>query len=505
MAEPENHPQEYPFQSRNVAMLVIHGIGEQNPYETLDSFAQGVFRDLTERLHHNPNLESLRTALKDWTQVGMRLTLNAGQGPAEGRIDLFEYYWAPETEDKLSWKDTLTWLLRTDLTPLRYFADNLQMMMKATAPGRKLHAFRDAVALYLREILRVLLLHIPLAAGLLWLLVWLSHPRKLWSSLQPTIADLRAYLIWPNVLVLACDALALLMLYFMLQSGAAYLWRRRETIQGWAEGLWFLLAAVSAALFFFAGHKIAAVAQVDLAPLWGAIWEHKRQWMYAFGAVLAAGFIRYALTGYVADVAVYVTSDAKAKNYTARTAILKGSTEALKRILTDPQYDYVVLAGHSLGSVIAYDTVNELLVQFNGALGPAYDRPSLPLTLAQLQKLKGLVTFGSPLDKTYYFFREEVKENQAIRAQILSMLHSFRKVPSGRDYTPFQFVYHFPQLDNLTWVNAYAHADPVSGRLKFYRLNDQRAFPYLVPGLAHLSYWKDPDFYSYFIGRLLEA
>jgi len=43
------------------------------------------------------------------------------------------------------------------------------------------------------------------------------------------------------------------------------------------------------------------------------------------------------------------------------------------------------------------------------------------LTLPQLQKLRGLLTFGSPLDKIYYFFREHVKEDQAIRAQILSI------------------------------------------------------------------------------------
>jgi len=71
--------------------------------------------------------------------------------------------------------------------------------------------------------------------------------------------------------------------------------------------------------------------------------------------------------------------------------------------------------------VIAYDTINELLAQFNGGPGPADDRPSLPLTLPQLQKLRGLLTFGSPLDKIYYFFREHVKEDQAIRAQILSI------------------------------------------------------------------------------------
>lgn len=33
-------PCEYPLRDRRIAMLVIHGIGQQNPYETLDSFAR---------------------------------------------------------------------------------------------------------------------------------------------------------------------------------------------------------------------------------------------------------------------------------------------------------------------------------------------------------------------------------------------------------------------------------------------------------------------------------
>lgn len=81
---------------------------------------------------------------------------------------------------------------------------------------------------------------------------------------------------------------------------------------------------------------------------------------------------------------------------------------------------------------IAYDTINELLTQFNGVIGPAPNRPDLPLNLGDPQKLRGLVTFGSPLDKIYYFFREHVTEDQAMRAQILSMLHSFLKNSLGK-------------------------------------------------------------------------
>ncbi len=35
------------LRSRSTALLVIHGIGEQNPYETLDAFTRGIFSFLT--------------------------------------------------------------------------------------------------------------------------------------------------------------------------------------------------------------------------------------------------------------------------------------------------------------------------------------------------------------------------------------------------------------------------------------------------------------------------
>ncbi|MGC1484449.1 MAG: hypothetical protein WA789_11700 [Candidatus Acidiferrum sp.] len=493
----------FPLRSHRSALLVVHGIGEQNPYETLDSFARGLFTYLRDRLHLNPALSPLTIAFKDWTEAGIRITVNPGQGPAlEGRLDLFEFYWAPDTEDKLSWKNTLKWLVQTDLTPIRYFANNLQEMMSARGKSFG-SAFAYSLKLCLREILRVLLLYIPLAAASLWLLTWLSHPRSVWASLQPIGAALRLYSIWPKPFVLVFYAAGILMVWFMLQSLSAYLKSSSHSMQKQAGAVWLALAFLAAAVFFLLGYAVAVHYFVELRPLWAAIFT--KPVLSALLALAIAAFCRYILAAYVADVAVYVSADAKSKNYVARTTILQGSSAALARLLADDQYDRVILAGHSLGSVIAYDTVNEILAQFNGVAGPLDDRPGLPLQLAQLQKLAGLLTFGSPLDKIYYFFREHLKDDQAIRAQILSMLYSFRKTPSGRDYTPFGFNYLFRQLDQLVWLNAYAHMDPVSARLKFYELDDdnQQSFPYRVPGLAHLSYWGDPNFYAFFAPKLL--
>jgi hypothetical protein len=508
MASMDISPSKFALKSKNIAMLIIHGIGEQNPYETLDSFTRGVFRFLRESCGLNAVLSPIMIALKNWTQVGMRITVDPSlDTDREHHIDIFEYYWAPETEDKLNWNDTLKWLVRTDLTPLRRFTDNLQEMIYV----RKMpygSAFWYSIKLCAREIRRVLFLYIPMAYVLLWLLTRLVDPRSDWSHLNSIYEILRPYSTWPSPLVLGSYAAAILMIGYMLQFLTTFLTRRGRMISKSVVGVWFILALMSAILLFLLGHFLSYYYVVDLRPLWAAIFTVKV--FIPFATVLVALALRYILTAYVADVAVYVTADAKSKSYVARSAILKGSSDALKRILADNHYDHVVLAGHSLGSVIAYDTINELLTQTyaksKNNLGPAYDQPCLALDTVQLQKLKGLLTFGSPLDKIHYFFREDVKKDQAIRAQILSMLHSFRETSTGRKYGLFEFTYALRQLDCLVWVNAYSFMDPVSARLQFYEVNDQKPFRnwrYWVPGLAHLSYWNDPDFYSYFVERLL--
>ena len=67
----------------------------------------------------------------------------------------------------------------------------------------------------------------------------------------------------------------------------------------------------------------------------------------------------------------------------------------------------------------------------------------------------------------------------------------------------FKFSYNLPKLDQLTWLNAWSPLDPVSAKLHFYRVDRQDWFWYWVPGLAHLGYWNDRDFYSFFGRRLL--
>ena len=215
---------------------------------------------------------------------------------------------------------------------------------------------------------------------------------------------------------------------------------------------------------------------------------------------------------------MYVNADAKAKNFAARRAILGGATSAINRILKDEEraYEQVLVAGHSLGSVIAYDSLNELM---NRCQASAIRDQAIYATADQIVKnqperggihrgdlarITGLVTFGSPLDKVHYFFRENVPDNESIRTQIISLLHSFRTRPSNNDYGIYRLQpYVANQLNNVKWLNAWSKQDPVSGMLHFYTNITRQHFDYLIPIYAHLSYWEDLRFYAFFAEPLL--
>src|SRR5437867_11891240 len=68
----------------------------------------------------------------------------------------------------------------------------------------------------------------------------------------------------------------------------------------------------------------------------------------ALAVVWSAWLLRRILLGYLGDIAVYVTADAKAESYAARTAILYISTIALARLPCYDRcgFDLVYVSGH---------------------------------------------------------------------------------------------------------------------------------------------------------------
>jgi hypothetical protein len=199
---------------------------------------------------------------------------------------------------------------------------------------------------------------------------------------------------------------------------------------------------------------------------------------------------RKVIVGYVGDVAIYTTTDEKSKYYQARQKILEESQTLVEEVLNEAKYDRVIVAGHSLGSVIAYDTLNRINMKVNLREGRG-----LPIG-----KLAGLVTFGSPLDKIAFFFRDRTEKGQYVRQQILEHLHSFksRRLDTQGNAEPLSDPLK-PKLDEMLWINFYSVKDPVSGHLDFYKIAEQDNIQLDLPqpwGVAHTGYWTSQEFYD---------
>jgi hypothetical protein len=593
---------------KRTAVLVLHGIGAQKPYETLDQFARGLmgfFRppQLVEHLSSqehelsdqptqeiclrqykaNPN-----TSEKDWTQAFVRVRT---PDLPEDLIDVYEYYWAPVITGQVSALQSLMFLITAGLSPFQYLRDNLTVINRAhesASRGNKLSWLFFALC---REIYRMLFIFIPLIAvalALYWLLA-----SSVADHLLPGKPGLFSYLLRrppldiPEAVLLAGSAVRLLLL------GMCALFLFQEFFSG-AQGnpseksppmyrgfIGAFFAALLVVPHLLQGHLHLVALGEDLLrlPLWTramygtgcllilvassfsskifrSAWKRagkalKRHSVLTILAVLAVatlitlfsvpklepslaqiidllalpgflnwpGVILYAclaifayvgqkvLTSAVGCLAVYLGADDLSKNFAARSQILHESTTMLINLLAgrdetgtpnkEWSYDQVLVAGHSLGSVIAYDSLSQLIVR-DLARDPS-------LSDVPLEKVKGLLTFGCPLNKVIYFFRSRTNLRTNVLSQILYTLHSFRlRTPLPPEANPAIAVPHpFPEkipfAPDFHWYNAYSPFDIISGRMQFYSADlDVPVERGVTPWTAHLSYWENDDLYSLF-------
>ena len=92
----------------HVAILVIHGIGQQAPYETLDQFTQGLidsFQATGVKCAVQPQLDICKDPVREQSQwvraschieCDMPVTARSDKASIK-QVSLFEYYWAPIT------------------------------------------------------------------------------------------------------------------------------------------------------------------------------------------------------------------------------------------------------------------------------------------------------------------------------------------------------------------------------------------------------------------------
>jgi hypothetical protein len=390
------------------AFFIIHGIGEQNPFETVDYSAQNFIKYFEEQnlpvLVEHLVAKRRRANGYIWTESFVRFTSKDPE--QDWLIDIHEYYWANQTSHQIGMSEILQWTEQTLSGTINFYN---------TEENKPL----------LNEILENQDVNNVFKFRLRWLTIFL----RLFHIIYPVLRLL----------------------------------------------LWLILFLLSP---FLSGRFLQSA------------WT------------LSKTLVTPPLVNLVGDVAVYTTTDVKSPYERIREQILTESLTLLKAIVRDKEanYDQVIIAGHSLGSCIAYDTLNLLCIQ-----------ASLSKNKGQnlfLDKIKGLVTFGSPLDKIAFFCKEKAQKQQYIRSSILEHLNSFRVKPQvARQNLYFTKSPVDCQLDHVQWVNYYHLQDPISGHLDYYENVDNVLMKYNAAwGIeAHMGFWTDANFYEDIAKRFLYA
>ncbi|MGH7725121.1 MAG: hypothetical protein ACREOU_06790 [Candidatus Eiseniibacteriota bacterium] len=222
----------------------------------------------------------------------------------------------------------------------------------------------------------------------------------------------------------------------------AHAWRQRFTAaMGFA-----LVRALPVLLALFAW-----ILAVPLTAAWllarGA--EAPTGWaLLGFGLALALWALAFPLARLLVhtlgDVEVYATYTEASERHEAHEAVVAQATGVLRRALTDAN-DRVLLVGHSLGSVVAWDALRSLALEAEAGG---------PLPWLALEKLDRVVTFGSPVDKIRFFHFADDRHD----ATFAAVLESLR--------VDTRFGRFADRPGGLAWDNYYDPADLIGGRLE---------------------------------------
>jgi hypothetical protein len=591
------------------ALWVVHGMGQQVPFETLDALAQGVLLGAKAglndwRVQGHPRCVNVKFSSADspsMTQVVQRVEIDLhkpGEPGARMELHLYEAYWAPLTEGVAKVTDVVSFLYNGALhgllncfRPFRramFPHDKSPEKNPNQAEGkvsqglwdfrvRKIAAFLIVAALAIVLALGAInaaivaasaaklkfplfdswpmsgywdqltaiasaVTALALSFGLVLFLAEMSRPADLSSGAKRTIMVLS----WVSLGIAAASIVLGGLLLWLIPFWAA--------VARWFQGMHYyaaqfvatvgilfaiLLAAIAALrraaykskgkdhrhggvpfvlfLFGYLLHILILILLISvqfhrfldlsvLSPTQQKIVHFLASPYWVWPALLAISkLLNDVIVEYPGDVAIYVAPNKLDRFDEARQEIKQLALDSLMPLYSarglnaageeDPAiqlYSKVGLLGHSLGSVIAYDTLNKLLT-LDELLNNKF---------AVAERTCVFETFGSPLDKTAFFFSYQGTQNLDIREQLAATVQ-----PLIQDYSRFR---SFP------WINVYSRSDIISGNLKFYDVDPAdpksphaASFVHnvadsdaVVPLVAHVEYWKNHTVWNSFFYKI---
>jgi hypothetical protein len=420
--EEEKRPDE-----ATVAVLVCHGMGQQVRYDTISSVAESI-KSEAERLDGKVDPIAVHLSQEDEKFLARAEVSWRDQMGKSHCVHVYEAYWAPLTEGRVTYLDTILFLFSAAWNAVKFTAKHRGKFQRWMFGGRQKLSIAGWGLVLLAGVLAVLAGNI--AVGLYVSLALLQVGKQFASVDLPvgrSILDGQAWQAW---------------------------WHDQQVVRS------------------FSHFGVALV-------VWAIL-------------ILLAWAFRYFLIQFVGDVAAYISPYKDSKFDELRQKIQKVGLDVGKVVYgfdqhsgSQANYRHIVVVGHSLGSVLAYDTLNALINLDNVGIAIG-DSPRYVV-----ERTRGLITFGSPLDKTAFLFRAQAKNDQDwIREQMTNSVQ-----PLIVDYELFRRP--------NSWVNLWSPMDIISGALDYYdaagvepsnpwhvqNLNDPDA---RIPLMAHVQYWSKP-------------
>lgn len=145
-------------------------------------------------------------------------------------------------------------------------------------------------------------------------------------------------------------------IWHLLQWFKDLLLRKPRDVPPSLRGIWWLCWCLTASIVVLAalGTLTQFAGRFDAQPKYGLAW---------LAGTLILAVAQAFLIGYVGDAARYLSSHPQ--NIALRQKIRADGVRLLKQLHESREYDRIIIVGHSLGSVIGYDIITRLWIDYN--------------------------------------------------------------------------------------------------------------------------------------------
>jgi hypothetical protein len=351
-----------PTKDLKVAVIVTHGMGQQLHFQTLDQVEKGLCQ--VEEQHckavEKPEEQALRkqpspsiarvikVGDKQLRRLEMTLTDPADPGDSKAEVHLFEPYWAPITEGRVTLWDVISFLWRAGRNGIANSVRNSRRWMfdNEVELGKKRWTWLAFISA-LGVLVTLVLLNAAVVA-LAGARVVMGHATPALLSHEPVIDLTQTVAAW----------LLFLVIFAMLA------WTTRWMGFFYAAvGITLLTGLVILYGLYSHLYKGVMVWPVRFSPYLPLSDASVKGLLLVFWAVLLgiSAWVWQLLIQYAGDVAAYVSPHYLNRFNVIRDTIRErvGRTvEAVYKALNENngfEYERFVVVGHSLGSVVAYE------------------------------------------------------------------------------------------------------------------------------------------------------